>query len=254
MKVTFLGTGTSHGVPMIACNCRVCTSGNPKNKRMRTSVIVRKNGCNILIDATPELRLQCIKNNVTRLDAVLITHPHADHIFGLDDLRRFNMVQRMDIPIYGNTKTLDTIRNVFSYVFNNEPDPGGYKPRFSMNIINGKLKIGDLSIETVEAIHGSGEVTGYRIDKFAYLTDVSEIPEKSLEKLKALDVLVLGALRYIPHAKHFNIEQALRIVKQLNPQKTYFTHMCHDIEHEEDSRKLPVGVEFAFDGLEIELN
>jgi len=253
MKVTFLGTGTSHGVPMIACNCKVCTSDNPKNKRMRTSVLVSQNGYNILIDATPELRLQCIKNHVTRLDAVLITHPHADHIFGLDDLRRFNVVQRMDIPVYGTSETLDTIRNVFSYVFNNEPDPGGCKPRFPLNTINGNLKIGSLAIEPIEAVHGNGKVTGYRFEKFAYVTDASEIPEKSLEKLKGLDVLVLGALRYIPHVKHFSIDQALHIVRQLKPQKAYFTHMCHDIEHEKDSRKLPAGVEFAFDGLEIEL-
>lgn len=253
MKVTFLGTGTSHGVPMIACNCRVCISDNPKNKRMRTSVLVCDNGYNILIDATPELRLQCIKNNVTRLDAVLITHPHADHIFGLDDLRRFNMIQRMDIPIYGTFYTLDTIRKAFSYVFNNEPDPGGYKPRFSMNVIQGNLKIGAFSIVPVEAIHGDGQVTGYRFERFAYITDVSEIPEVSLEKLKDIDVLILGALRYTPHVKHFNIEQALRIVKQVKPRKAYFTHMCHDIEHEEDNRKLPAGVEFAFDGLVIEL-
>ena len=159
---------------------------------MRTSVLVSQNGYNILIDATPELRLQCIKNNVTRLDAVLITHPHADHIFGLDDLRRFNMVQRMDIPIYGTSETLDTIRKVFSYVFNNEPDPCGYKPRFSLNTINSNLKIGNLSIEPIEAIHGNGEVTGYRFEKFAYVTDVSEIPEKSLEKLKDWMCLYLG--------------------------------------------------------------
>ena len=238
---------------MIACNCKVCTSDNPKNKRMRTSVLVCQNGYNILIDATPELRLQCIKNNVMRLDAVLITHPHADHIFGLDDLRRFNMVQRMDIPIYGTSETLGTIRNVFSYVFNNEPDPGGYKPRFSLNTINGNLKIGSLSIVPIEAIHGDGCVTGYRFEKFAYITDTSDIPARSMEKLKGLDVLVLGALRYIPHVKHFSIKQALHIVERLGPQKAYFTHMCHDIEHEEDSRKLPAGVAFAYDGLEIEL-
>jgi phosphoribosyl 1,2-cyclic phosphate phosphodiesterase len=253
MKVTFLGTGTSHGIPMIACNCKVCTSDNLKNKRMRTSVLVSSNGYNILIDAPPELRLQCIKNNVTRLDAVLITHPHADHIFGLDDIRRFNIVQRMDMPIYGTSSTLGTIRNVFAYVFNGEQDKGGFKPRFSLNTINGNFKIGELSIVPVEAIHGNGQVTGYRFDTFAYITDTSEIPANSLEKLKGLDVLVLGALRYIPHAKHFNIEQALYTVEQLKPRKTYFTHMCHDIEHEEANRKLPADVEFAFDGLVVEL-
>ncbi len=253
MKVTFLGTGTSHGVPMIACNCRVCVSDNPKNKRTRTSVLVSSNGYNVLIDAAQELRLQCVRNNVTRLDAVLITHPHADHIFGLDDLRRFNMVQRMDIPIYGTAKTLHTIRNTFAYVFNNEFDPGGYKPRFSLNTIFGSIGIGDLSIEPIEANHGNEQVTGYRFDKFAYVTDVSEIPGKSLEKLKGLDVLVLGALRYTPHVKHLNVEQALRVVEQLKPQKAYFTHMCHEIEHEEDGRKLPASVEFAFDGLVVNL-
>lgn len=253
MKITFLGTGTSHGIPMIACNCKVCISANPKNKRMRTSVLVSKNGCNILIDATPELRLQCIKNNVTRLDAVLITHPHADHIFGLDDLRRFNMIQRADIPIYGASDTMNTIRNIFAYVFNSEPDHGGYKPRFSLNIINGNLELAGFSIVPIEAVHGDGQVTGYRFENFAYITDASKIPNESLEKLKGLDVLVLGALRYIPHVKHFSIEQALNVVKQLKPLKTYFTHMCHDIEHEEDNRKLPSGVEFAYDGLVIDI-
>ncbi len=252
MKVTFLGTGTSHGIPMIACNCRVCTSVNPKNKRMRTSVLVSSSGLNILIDAPPELRLQCIKNNVTRLDGVLITHPHADHIFGLDDLRRFNVVQRMDMPIYGASKTLDTIRNVFSYVFNNEPDHGGYKPRFALHPIRDRVKVGNLSITPIDAIHGDGEVTGYRFDKFAYITDASEIPARSLEKLRDLDVLVLGALRYIPHAKHFSIEQALHVIQRVKPRKAYFTHMCHDIEHEEDNLKLPAGVEFAYDGLVVE--
>jgi phosphoribosyl 1,2-cyclic phosphate phosphodiesterase len=254
MKVTFLGTGTSHGIPMIACSCKVCTSDNPKNKRMRTSVLVSTNGYNILIDATPELRLQCIKNKITKLDAVLITHPHADHIFGLDDLRRFNMIQRMDIPIYGTPKTLDTIRHTFSYVFTTHSETGGYKPRFSLKIINGDLTIEGIPIVPVKAHHGEGEVTGYRFDKFAYVTDVSDIPEESLEKLHDLDVLVLGALRYTPHIKHFSIEQALRVVRKLRPQKAYFTHMCHDIEHEEDGNKLPAGVEFAFDGLMIDLS
>ncbi|MCF6157309.1 MAG: MBL fold metallo-hydrolase [wastewater metagenome] len=253
MKITFLGTGTSHGVPMIACNCRVCTSDNPKNKRMRTSVLVSSNGYNILIDAPPELRLQCIKNNITRLDAVFLTHAHADHIFGLDDIRRFNIVQRMDMPIYGTPGTLDTVRTVFSYVFNGEQEYGGFKPRFSLNPINGNINIGKLSIIPVNAIHGNGQVTGYRFGAFAYVTDANEIPASSLKKLEGLDVLVLGALRYIPHAKHFSIEQALSVVKQLKPQRTYFTHMCHDIEHEEANGKLPAGVEFAFDGLTVEI-
>jgi phosphoribosyl 1,2-cyclic phosphate phosphodiesterase len=240
---------------MIACDCRVCSSDNPKNKRMRTSVLVCKDNYNILIDAPPELRMQCIKNKVMKLDAVLITHPHADHIFGLDDLRRFNIVQRMDIPIYGTSGTLDTIRNVFSYVFDNQQsDIGGYKPRFSLNIVKDSFAIADLpAIMPIDALHGNGRVTGYRFEKFAYLTDVSEIPEDSLNKLSNLEVLVLGALRYTPHFKHFTIEQALQIVERLKPKRTFFTHMAHEIEHEEASQKLPAGVEFAFDGLVVEL-
>lgn len=251
MKVTFLGTGTSHGIPMIACNCTVCTSDNPKNKRMRTSVLVSENGGNILIDATPEMRLQCLKNNITQLDAVLITHSHADHIFGLDDLRRFNIIQGVDIPIYGTSQCLDTIRTIFSYVFD-PTDNEGYKPRFTLNTINGDLTIIGIPVMPIKAFHGSGQVTGYRFNTFAYLTDTSGIPEKSLEKLKDLEVLVLGALRYVPHTKHFSIEQALNIVEKLRPKRTYFTHMNHDIDHEEASTKLPKGVELAFDGLVIE--
>ncbi|WP_347272728.1 MBL fold metallo-hydrolase [Candidatus Kuenenia sp.] len=253
MEVIFLGTGTSHGVPMIACNCKVCTSDNPKNKRMRTSVLVCENGCDILIDATPEMRLQCIKNNVTRLDAVLITHIHADHIFGLDDLRRFNIVQRKDIPIYGTPATLEGIKRIFAYAFDIRAENDGYVPRFSLHAIDGNVKIGGFSIVPIDAIHGNGPVTGYRFERFAYITDVSEIPEHSLAKLMNLDVLVLGALRYTPHAKHFNIDQALDIVSKVMPKKTYFTHICHDIEHESTNSRLPENVELAYDGLRIKL-
>ena len=220
---------------------------------MRTSTVVSSNGYNILIDATPELRLQCIKNNIRRLDALLITHSHADHIFGLDDIRRFNIIQRMDIPIFSNSKTLQTIQKVFSYAFDNGPHTTGFKPQFSLNTISDNLKIGDLSITPVEAMHRNEQVLGYRIGKLAYLTDVSKIPSDSMEKLKNLDVLVLGALRYTPHVKHFSVEQALSVVKQLKPQKTFFVHMCHDIEHETGNCRLPQGVKFAFDGLTIEI-
>jgi len=252
MKVLFLGTGTSHGVPMIACECRVCVSDNPKNKRMRTSVLVRDQDCSILIDASQEMRLQCIKYKVFEIDAVLITHSHADHIFGLDDLRRFNIVQRTSIPVYGASQSLESIRRIFAYAFNCQTENNGYVPQFSLNTINGNVNIGKLTIVPIEAIHGNDAVTGYRFNKFAYITDVSEIPNNSLKKLKNLDVLVLGALRYTPHIKHFSIEQALEVVEKIKPGKTYFTHMCHEIEHEETNYKLPSGVELAYDGLEIE--
>lgn len=250
MNITFMGTGTSHGVPMIACDCSVCTSDNPKNNRTRSSILISENGCNILIDAATEFRLQCLRNNVRRLDAVLLTHPHADHVFGLDDVRRFNWLQRKEIPIYGTEGTLKTVRNIFSYVFNDE-HPQGSKPLISLNIINGNLNLFNQSIIPIEVSHGSEKVTGYRVGKFAYITDVSAIPDASMEKLKGLDVLVLGALRYIPHPKHFTITQAAEIAKALKPKQTFLTHLAHEVEHEKANSELPAGVRLAYDGLVI---
>lgn len=245
-----MGTGTSHGVPMIACNCSVCTSDNPRNNRTRSSILISDNGHNILIDAATEFRLQCIRNNVRRLDAVLLTHPHADHVFGLDDVRRFNWLQRKEIPIYGREDTLKTVRNIFSYVFNDE-HPQGSKPLISLNIINRNLNLFNLHIIPIDVSHGSEKVTGYRIGRFAYITDVSAISESSMEKLKGLDVLVIGALRYTAHPKHFTITQATEIAKELKPKQTFLTHLAHEVEHEKANSELPPEVRLAYDGLEI---
>ncbi len=250
MNIIFMGTGTSHGVPMIACDCSVCTSDNPKNYRTRASILISENGRNILIDTATEFRLQCIRNNVRRLDAVLLTHPHADHIFGLDDVRRFNWVQKEEIPVYGTEDTLKTVRNIFSYVFNDEHTQGT-RPRFSLNVINGNLNLFNRHIIPIDVSHGNEKATGYRIGGFAYVTDVSAIPESSMEKLKGLDVLVLGALRYTPHPKHFNITQAVEIAKELKPKRTFLTHIAHEIEHEKANSELPDGIKLAYDGLEI---
>ena len=256
-----MGTGTSHGVPMIACDCSVCTSDNPKNYRTRSSILISlpvrgtqtgENGYNILIDAATEFRLQCIRNNVRRLDAVLLTHPHADHIFGLDDVRRFNWVQKEEIPVYGTEDTLKTVRNIFSYVFNDEYSQGS-KPRFSLNTINGKLDLFKQNIIPIDVSHGSEKTTGYRIGRFAYVTDVSAIPESSMEKLKGLDVLVLGALRYIPHPKHFTISQAVEIAQKLQPKRTFLTHLAHEVEHEKANSELPAKIRLAYDGLEVSI-
>jgi phosphoribosyl 1,2-cyclic phosphate phosphodiesterase len=181
---------------------------------------------------------------------VLLTHPHADHVFGLDDVRRFNWLQRKEIPIYGTEGTLKTVRNIFSYVFNDE-HPQGSKPLISLNIINGNLNLFNQSIIPIEVSHGSEKVTGYRVGKFAYITDVSAIPDASMEKLKGLDVLVLGALRYIPHPKHFTITQAAEIAKALKPKQTFLTHLAHEVEHEKANSELPAGVRLAYDGLVI---
>ncbi|HHT9125587.1 MAG TPA: MBL fold metallo-hydrolase [Candidatus Brocadiia bacterium] len=252
MNIIFMGTGTSHGVPMIACDCKVCTSDNPKNYRTRSSILISENSHNILIDAATEFRLQCIRNNVRRLDAVLLTHPHADHIFGLDDVRQFNWVQKEEIPVYGTEDTVKTVRNIFSYVFNDKHALGS-KPRFSLNTLSGKLNLFNQEIIPIDVSHGSEMATGYRIGGFAYITDVSAIPESSIKKLKGLDVLVLGALRYTPHPKHFTIQQAVKIVQELHPKQTFLTHIAHEIEHEETNSALPEKVRLAYDGLEIKI-
>ena len=252
MKVTFLGTGTSYGVPMIGCECRVCTSGNPRNSRTRSSIIVSEGECNILIDAAVELRIQCLRNKVRRLDAVLLTHAHADHILGLDDLRHFNRSQKANVPIYGSQDTVNSIYRMFSYAFS-EVSSNGTKPKFTLTPIDGKLNLSGIEIIPVDVMHGQEKVTGYRFDKFAYVTDVSEIPQDSLDKLMGLDLLVIDALRNIPHEKHFSIEQAISIVSILKPRQTFFTHIAHDIEHEETNNVLPSGIKLAYDGLTVEV-
>ncbi|GAX60719.1 metal-dependent hydrolases of the beta-lactamase superfamily I [Candidatus Scalindua japonica] len=252
MKITFLGTGTSYGVPMVGCECRVCTSDNPKNSRTRSSIVISEGEYNILIDAATELRIQCLKNGVKRLDAVLLTHSHADHILGFDDLRHFNRKRKDNIPVYGSVETLDNVYRMFSYAFR-EVSSNGSKPKVTLIPINGKLNISGNEVIPVDVMHGQDRVTAYRFDKFAYVTDVSQIPKDSEEKLKGLDLLIIAALRNIPHEKHFSIEQAINVVSTLKPKHTFFTHIAHEIEHEETNNILPEGIRLAYDGLSVEV-
>ncbi len=252
MKITFLGTGTSYGVPMIGCECRVCTSDNPRNSRTRSSIIVSEKECSILIDAATELRIQCLKNKVNKLDAVLLTHSHADHVLGLDDLRHFNRSQKTNIPVYGSQDTVKNIYRMFSYAFS-EVSSNGSKPKFTLTPINGKLNLSGMEIIPVVVMHGQEKVTAYRFNKFAYVTDVSQIPQDSMDKLMGLDLLIIAALRNIPHEKHFSIEQAISIVSILKPKQTFFTHIAHEIEHEETNNMLPSGIKLAYDGLSVEV-
>ncbi|MFQ5714766.1 MAG: MBL fold metallo-hydrolase [Candidatus Scalinduaceae bacterium] len=251
MKVTFLGTGTSYGVPMIGCGCNVCTSVNPKNFRTRSSILISEGEYCILIDAATELRIQCLKNKVKKVDAVLLTHSHADHILGLDDLRHFNRNQKTNIPVYGSVETVNNIYKMFSYVFE-ETSSNGSKPKFTLKPINGMFNLFGFEIIPVDVMHGEEKVTAYRFDKFAYVTDVSLIPPASMAKLKGLDLLILDALRMYPHEKHFGIEQAIDIVNKLKPRQTLFTHIAHDLEHEKTNNKLPMGIKLAYDGLSVE--
>ncbi len=252
MKITFLGTGTSYGVPMVGCECRVCTSDNPKNSRTRSSIFISEGEYNILIDAATELRIQCLKNSVKRLDAVLLTHSHADHVLGFDDLRHFNRKRKTNIPVYGSEETVNNVYSMFSYAFK-EATSSGSKPKVTLIPIEGNLNLSGMEIIPVEVQHGQERVTAYRFDKFAYVTDVSHIPQNSVEKLMGLDLLIIAALRNVPHEKHFSIEQAIKMVSTLKPKRTYFTHIAHEIDHEETGKTLPAGINLAYDGLSIDV-
>jgi len=253
MRVIVLGCATSTGVPIIGCHCHVCTSSNPKNVRTRSSAFVQTQGKNILIDTAPDLRFQALKHDITKLDAVLYTHSHADHTHGIDELRTYNFVNKMVIPCYGSPQTIDNLRTNFKYIFDNSYAAGG-KPKLEMNPITGEFDFHGIDIVPVEINHANWIIFGYRIGKMAYLTDCSGIPEESMSKLRGLDLLVLGALRFNPHPAHFNVDQALSVVNKIRPKFAVFTHMGHEIEYEELSQKLPEGIMPGYDGMEFELD
>jgi phosphoribosyl 1,2-cyclic phosphate phosphodiesterase len=252
MKVIILGCGTSTGVPIIGCSCPICTSSNPKNKRTRSSIFIRARGKNILIDTAPDLRFQALRHGITRLDAVLYTHSHADHIHGIDELRTYNFINKMVIPCYGNPDTVATIQTNFGYIFDSSYTSGG-KPKLEMIPVADEFVFHGIRIIPIEVYHENWKILGYRIGKLAYITDCSGIPEESFEKLKGLDLLVIDALRYTPHPAHLSVEQAVQAVCMLKPGRAVFTHMGHEIEYDTLSRQLPEGIMPAYDGMEFEL-
>ncbi len=251
MKITFLGTGTSVGVPRIGCECPVCTSTDRRNKRLRCSIVVEYFEHSILVDTPPDLRTQALRNDVRSVDAVLFTHGHADHLHGLDDVRAYCFGRDDPIPVYGDRPTLDRITRVFDYAFDSAWAQA--VPRLSLHPIEGDLELFGLQVRPVPIIHGRTPVLAFRFGRFAYVTDCSEIPEDSMNMLRGLDVLVLGALRHKEHPTHFTIEQALGVVDELKPRHTYFTHMAHDLDHYETNDYLPDHVELAYDGLVIDV-
>lgn len=256
LRVTLLGVGTSVGVPMVGCRCEVCTSGHPKNQRLRCAAALRlSDGRTFLIDTPPDLRQQVLRYGVRRVDGVLYTHAHADHIYGLDDLRPFNFHQGTDIPCFGAAATLASIRRAFLYIWEGL-DEGGGKPRVTLEPVEGPFELpgGGPVVTPVPALHGSQPVYGYRLGGFAYLTDVSEIPDDGLRLLEDLDVLVLDALRYRPHSTHFSVTEALAVSRRLGPARTIFTHMSHEVDVLAPEVDLPQGVEFGYDGLELDLD
>ena len=252
MKITFLGSGTSMGVPTVGCDCMVCRSENPKNKRTRPSLLVQTRGRNFVIDTSSDFRQQAIREGLKRVDAVLYTHSHADHILGLDDLRPFNFFQKGHIPCFGNSETMESICEMFKYVFS-EPQPGGSIPRIEPRVIDGFFEFLDVPVQPLPVFHGKMSVFGYRIGRLSYITDCSEVPDSTFSLLRGTAVLVLGVLRYEPHQTHLNVDQALRIIDRVGPDHAYFTHLSHAFDHEQSNAGLPSPAQLSFDGMTFEM-
>jgi phosphoribosyl 1,2-cyclic phosphate phosphodiesterase len=252
LRLTILGSGTSHGIPMIACDCPVCRSDDTRDRRTRTSVLFEYEGCPVLVDTAPELRLQCLACGVRRVDAILLTHAHADHVVGLDDVRRFNHLQDGRLRVYGSAATLAHVQRMFAYAFTDDPYYPSAKPLLAAVPVWGPFELGGRRVTPVPYRHGPTEVLGYRIGDIAYCPDCSAIPDESRALLTGLDVLVLDALRRRPHPTHFNLEQAVAEAKRIGARRTYFTHIAHELGHAATNAALPPTMELAWDGLVCE--
>jgi phosphoribosyl 1,2-cyclic phosphate phosphodiesterase len=238
---------------MIGCECSTCRSTDPRDRRLRPSIFVEADdGTAVLVDAGPDLRQQALTHRIRRVDAVLFTHGHADHILGMDDIRRFNMMQRRPMPCYGDARTIADIRQVFSYAFDPATASGGGLPQIVTFTIHGEFSLGRQDVVPVPLYHGERPILGLRFGAFAYLTDCNRIPDSSWALLEGLEVLVIDALRDRPHPTHFTIEEAIAASRRIGARRTYFTHMCHDLPHAATSARLPDGVELAYDGLVVE--
>lgn len=261
-----LGTGTSHGVPMIGCECRTCQSTDPRDQRSRPSIWIEHLDADteatptgravrhILVDTSTDLRAQALARQMRQVDAVLYTHSHADHILGLDEMRRYNVMQGRAIPAYADASTAADLRRVFSYVFNPGPPQGGGIPSIALSTIGGPFCLGGLEVTPVPLLHGRRPILGFRIGSFAYLTDCSAIPDASWPLLEGVRTLVLDALRERPHPTHFTVSEAVEAAGRIGASRTYFTHICHDLPHEETCARLPAGIDLAYDGQILEVN
>lgn len=251
MKVTFLGTGTSQGIPVIGSDHPVCLSTNPKDKRLRVSVLVEWEGCNILIDCGPDFRAQMLANNVKHLDAIFYTHEHNDHTAGLDDIRPF-FFRQGDIPVYAHKRVLESLRKRFDYIFTSENKYPGAPGVIENEITNTPFYFKELKVLPVDFKHNRLQVFGFRMEDFAYLTDLKSIEEEEIEKLMGVKALVVNALRHEPHHSHFNLEEALEFINKVKPEKAYLTHISHLLGfHDEVQEKLPENVFLAYDNLKI---
>lgn len=256
LVLTILGCGTSAGVPFIECKCKVCTSKNPKNKRLRASVWVKSSTTSVIIDTSTDLRQQALREKISRVDGVLYTHPHSDHISGIDELRSYNYIQKSRIPLYGHAWTGRELRQRYSYIFDPKSYEGGGIPLLDFHEITpdtDRVQVGDITFNPLWLKHGSKDCLGYRFENSAYVTDVSEIPSEAMSNLKNLSVLVLDCVRIAPHDTHLNLNRALEVISELKPKSTFLTHTNHDFDYKKWTTKLPKGVGLAFDGQKIKI-
>lgn len=257
MRITFLGTGTSIGVPMIGCECPVCRSPDRRNRRRRASLLVESNGFHLLIDTPPDFREQALEYRVQRVDTVLLTHAHADHIFGFDDLRRFNTMQRSSIPVYGSAATISDMKRIFDYVLR-PPEPGVYRPEAVFHDIREgqPLACGPFRIEPFAVDHGAMATFGYRIEdsdrcSLGYAPDCHDLDETLIPRLKGLDIMILDALRDRPHGAHLTLDDSIALLQRVGARQAYVTHLCHDLDHQAVAGRLPKGIDVPWDGLTL---
>lgn len=255
IKATFLGTGTSSGIPIIGCDCAVCTSRDPRDRRRRTSLFVEADGQHILVDTPPDFREQALAFKVPRVDVVFFTHSHADHIFGFDDIRRYNTMQRQVIPAYAGEATLQDLRRVFNYI-TTEREDGYYRPQIDFRLMAGPVQVGGVTVEPLPVVHGRQPVNGFLFStagvRLAYVPDCKVMPAETLERIRGVDVMVLDALRHRQHATHMTVEESLACLEQIGAARSYLIHLCHDLGHAGLECELPAGVQVAYDGLVIE--
>jgi len=251
LTLTIFGSGTSTGVPVLGCGCAVCRSTAAENRRTRCSALLSWSGRNVLIDTATDFRQQALREGVVRIDAVLFSHTHADHVHGIDDLRTLTS-PRESIPVYGSPAALATIERVFAYIFTDDAEPG-FRPRLALHAVNGPFRLFSQTVIPIPLRHGSGTALGYRVGSLAYLTDCSAVPDDSLPLLQGLELLVIDALRFTPHRSHLNVAEAIAVAQRLGARRTLLTHLSHEVDHHRHQAGLPNGVEFAYDGQKINL-
>ena len=255
MKIVFLGTGTSVGVPAIGCECPVCCSSDPRNNRHRASLYVESGGVHVIVDTPPDFREQVLRFKVPRVDAVLFTHAHADHVFGFDDIRRYNTIQECVIPAYANAETIADLRRVFDYI-GEERVPGAYRPWIDFRETTGSFRVGALLIEPLCVEHGAKHTQGYRIEgegrALGYVPDCLSMAEDVMVRLEGVDIMILDALRDRPHSTHMTLDVSVDLLKRIGAGQSYITHMCHELDHQETVNRLPEGIDVSYDGLTVE--